>query len=51
MATFIDLSLLLNYVIDVSVSVLTSVWGAALRKRSSEALATLLVALPLWVLA
>ena len=45
-ATFIGLSLLLAFVIDTSLG--SIVWSAGLRSRLAEALATLLVGLPLW---
>jgi hypothetical protein len=49
-ATFIGLALLLNFIIDISINGST-LWGDNLRPRLAGAIATLLVSLPLWVLA
>ncbi len=49
-ASFTGLALLLSLIVDALVSSST-LWGETLRERLSAALATLLIGLPLWVLA
>jgi len=49
-ATFIGLQLLLAFLLDVILSQQV-VWGAALRRNLAAALSTLVIGLPLWVVA